>query len=129
MHRFLVDTEEGKVVDHIDHNPSNNSKVNLRICLIKENVRNTIMYSHNTSGYKGVTKGRRNKWVAQIQFNKKAIYLGEYELIEDAIYARYVADKILFKNFSCCEIDVLPINKKKIRNKIIRKLEEKGIIE
>ncbi len=56
--------------------------------------------SNNTSGYKGVTWDKSRKmWRAQIVFKKKAIYLGRYADIQDAIDARYEAEKKLFEPY------------------------------
>lgn len=53
---------------------------------------------NNTSGFKGVTKNKRNgKWIAQIAFKRKNIYLGEFVDIQDAINARKEAEEKYFK--------------------------------
>lgn len=40
LHRLLVNCPQDKIVDHIDGNPLNNIKTNLKICTQKENTRN-----------------------------------------------------------------------------------------
>ena len=56
------------------------------------------LLSNNTSGYTGVTWDKnRNKWIAQIVFKDKRIFLGRYTNIEDAIQARKEAEYKYFK--------------------------------
>lgn len=53
---------------------------------------------NNTSGTKGVCWDKtRNKWVAQINIRKKAIRLGRFDDINDAIAARKAAEEKYFK--------------------------------
>lgn len=40
IHRFLTNCPEGLTVDHIDGNPFNNTMSNLRVCTLKENIKN-----------------------------------------------------------------------------------------
>ena len=55
-----------------------------------KNIRQAI---NNTSGVTGVVRhSKKDKWVAQITVNQKSIYLGYYDLIEDAIRARSKAE-------------------------------------
>lgn len=52
----------------------------------------------NTSGHKGVSwNKRKGKWIAQIGFQGKHIYLGEFADIQDAIQARKEAEDYYFK--------------------------------
>jgi hypothetical protein len=91
-------------IDHIDGNPLNNRKYNLRICTHQQNGMNMKIPSHNTSGFKGVTWCKdKNKWRAQIKLNQKMIYLGYYKNKEDAIDARIEAEKKYFGEYSLLE--------------------------
>lgn len=38
LHRFLMKPESGQVVDHIDGDPTNNCRINLRLATAKENM-------------------------------------------------------------------------------------------
>lgn len=87
LHRFILDLPQGRepVVDHINGNPLDNRKANLRICSQKENSWNRKKSKSNKTGFKGVTH-HRNLFRASIGSVGKT-YLGLYECIEDAAMA------------------------------------------
>ena len=88
IHRLIMDAPKGMEVDHINGNPLDNRKSNLRICTIAENLRNKGAGKNNTSGYKGVSWVKRNKrWLAQIKHNGKQVYIGHYKNKEEAARA------------------------------------------
>ena len=79
MHRLIMKPDKGMVIDHLDGNPLNNQKNNLRICTHSDNMRNCKISIKNTSGYKGVSfLKKKNTYKSAIKFNKKTIYLGYY---------------------------------------------------
>jgi hypothetical protein len=89
------------VVDHINGNPFDNRKQNLRICTQAENVRNKSFMSNNTSGFIGVSyKKDRNTYDPEIRLNKVRCHLGTTKTIEEAVYKRYYAEQLLFKEFA-----------------------------
>lgn len=72
IHRLIAGFPASLEVDHIDGNPLNNTRKNLRACSRSENARNRKIAKHNKSGLKGVyLDKRRNTWVAQLTFNGK----------------------------------------------------------
>lgn len=75
LHRLILNAEPNQQVDHIDRNPANNRRSNLRLCTLQQNLFNRDKLKTNTSGYKGVLK-YRDKWYAQIQKDRK-IYRSE----------------------------------------------------
>lgn len=87
-------------VDHINRNPLDNRKSNLRICKESENYRNRGVYSTNTSGYKGVSfRHQDNKWEAYIWLNYKKIGLGLFSTKEEARMVREAASKKIHGEF------------------------------
>ena len=59
-------------VDHINGDPLDNRKDNLRICTHAENMRNVRMHRDNSSGYKGVSfHPQTGKWRSRIMVNGK----------------------------------------------------------
>lgn len=37
LHRYIMDSPENKIVDHINHDKTDNRRENLRICSVREN--------------------------------------------------------------------------------------------
>lgn len=101
LHRFLLGVD-GKecVIDHIDRNPLNNRKSNLRICTQQQNVWNSGMRKNNTSGVTGVSyEKRRGRWLAKIKVSGKSIHIGYYKNFDDAVSARYKAEEKYFGDY------------------------------
>jgi hypothetical protein len=89
MHRQIMrlDRTDPRVVDHVDGNPLNNQRSNLRICTHAENMRNTRLRSDSTTGLKGVQKFG-DIWRARIQVDGKRLELGSFDTPE-AAHAAY----------------------------------------
>jgi hypothetical protein len=88
-------------IDHIDKNPRNNQKENLRICTHKENCKNGKISTNNTSGFTGVTFDKsRNKYQAQLSIEGKMILLGRFDDLESAICARLKGERFYFGDFA-----------------------------
>ena len=101
IHRFIMNCPKGMVVDHINCNPLDNRKSNLRICTITENNRNTKIMRNNKSGYKGVSWDKyMKKWVAFIRINNKSKSLGYFNTPELAHAAYCAAAKEHFGEFA-----------------------------
>jgi len=99
--RFLLEPKNPKlVIDHINGNPFDNRRANLRICTNTQNSRNCKLSKNNTSGYVGVRMTESGKWHAQIMVNRKEINLGRYEKLEDAIKARREGEIRYFGEFA-----------------------------
>jgi len=83
MHREVMRAEQGQEVDHINRDPLDNQKSNLRFATRKQNADNRGMFRNNTSGYTGVSF-HHGKWQASYRHNGLLVYLGRYETAEDA---------------------------------------------
>jgi hypothetical protein len=81
-------------IDHINRVRDDNSIVNLRESSLQDNPKNCSLYKNNTSGIKGVYFNEKlNRWVAQININKKRTHLGCFRSAEEAKQSREKAEK------------------------------------
>lgn len=105
MHRFLLNAPKNKQVDHIDGNPLNNQKENLRLCNNSQNQANRgkpkTKKLETTSIYKGVhLRKDLNKWTARIGFNGTRKHLGHFNTQEEAAKAYNKSALELFGEFA-----------------------------
>lgn len=98
IHYLIV----GKYFDHIDRNPLNNRKHNLRKASSVENARNRGVQSNNLSGYTGVYFDKnKKKWTAHICINKGVSkFLGYFDNKDDAVRTRLEAEAKYFGEFA-----------------------------
>lgn len=88
LHKFLLNPPKGLEVDHINGNPLDNRRSNLRIATRSDNARNRA--GRGKSKYLGVYKSsskRAKMWVAQLKVGDKAKYLGNFFTEEEAALA------------------------------------------
>lgn len=97
-HRLVWLAETGAfpedVIDHVNRVKDDNRISNLRVVSHKQNMENTGLYAHNTSGYKGVIWDKQtNKWLARVIHSGKQVFAGRFENAYDAhqAYTRKVA--------------------------------------
>lgn len=114
MHRVILDTDQ--FVDHINHNTLDNRKCNLRVVTKAQNMMN--------SNFKGVSRNGC-KWYAYIKINQKMLNLGNYLDEEEALYARWYAEQVLFKEFAYPkpEPEILESRKSRIQEYVNRKVQ------
>lgn len=90
-----------KRYDHVNRNPLDNRRANLRQATDGQNAQNRTLSPLNTSGFTGVSWDKQhNKWVSYIKLNKKMKKLGRFSDKEDAIKARLQAEAKYFKEFA-----------------------------
>lgn len=94
------------VVDHINRDRLDDRIANLRLATTSQNIANSAMWAHNTSGVKGVYyyKDRAKKgwpaWWAYITCKGKRKSLGYFYSKTEAKFAREEAELDLFGEFS-----------------------------
>lgn len=101
MHRFLLDAPRGVQVDHINGNPLDNRRSNIRLCTAAQNSQNTRKRKGTSSRFKGVYWHKAaSKWMAYINVGGRRIYLGLYLSETAAALAYDEAAKKHFKSFA-----------------------------
>lgn len=95
LHRIVTDAPCDKFVDHINCEPTDNRKINLRFTDYRGNGQNRkLLHSTNTTGVKNVTFHKRDlRYQAVMQSNGKRIFIGYFENIDDAERAVIAARK------------------------------------
>lgn len=87
--------EDPEEIDHINHNRSDDSWVNLRGVTSAANMLNKSKYKNNTSGTTGVYLNKQHgKWRAEFTVKGVKTSLGFFNTKEEAVAARRAADKI-----------------------------------
>lgn len=100
IHRFLLNAQEGQEIDHINRNPLDNKRDNLRIISRSGNCVNRGKCSNNTSGRTGVYRvSGYDRYAAQLNIDGKRIYLGSYDTYEDACRIRELAEQKYCKDY------------------------------
>ena len=102
LSKLIMDVSDPDlVVDHINGNPFDNRKQNLRICTQSENICNKhFMSNNNSSRIIGIHWDKyRRRWAPEIQKYNIRVHLGRYQDIEEARYVRYIAEQLCFGEF------------------------------
>lgn len=88
LHHEVIGRQQGNiVVDHIDNNPLNNTRLNLRF-VTKGANRQRSKPPTNSSGFRGVSYHKlTGKWQGEIRFNNERFNLGLYRTPEEAALA------------------------------------------
>lgn len=115
LHRRILNCN--MMVDHINGNRLDNRKSNLRVVTHSQNQMNV--------NYKGVYKHKDKKWIAKIKIQQKQIHLGVFSYKEESLYARWYAEKILFKEYAYPkpEPEILESRKKEIQELVKQKVQ------
>lgn len=110
MHRLIMETPDGFITDHKNHDGLDNRRVNLRTCTIAENNANKRPVLDKTSKYLGVHWEKQQKkyfkkktgefhiykygyWTANLEKNNKRLFLGYFKTEIEAALAYNEAAK------------------------------------
>lgn len=102
MHREIMDSRKGEIIDHINGNTLDNRKENLRFCTNQQNAQNRkYPHKNNALNIKGVYWNRQyKKFHARIMINNKSVHLGYFNVLGDADSAYRIAEEKYFIEFS-----------------------------
>jgi hypothetical protein len=96
LHRLIIGAKDGEIVDHIDRNPLNNIKSNLRIVTCAQNTHNRKKAKNTKNNYKGVTYiDHLNLWQSRCRIYGNDYYLGVFKSEIAAAHAYNVKAKSL----------------------------------
>lgn len=96
LHREIMKPPAGMVIDHINGNPLDNRRENLRICEHRQNLWNGRPHRDGSSKYRGVCWSKdKRKWRAQIQGKPLGFFASE----DDAAKAYNAAAVVKFGEF------------------------------
>ena len=87
LHRLIMGLQlwDGQSIDHVNGNPLDNRRCNLRVCTQAQNSRNRSKHKNNTSGFKGVYwRKDRGRWLSRVGYQGKSHYVGLFDTPEEA---------------------------------------------
>ena len=103
IHRIIMNIIDNKDVqiDHINSNPLDNRRENLRIVTAQQNAYNKKVFKNNKTGYTGVHLYKpTGKYMAYIKAANKRKHLGYYKTKEEAYIAYVRASKELHGEYA-----------------------------
>lgn len=108
MGRLILNPGRRLMVDHINGDPLDNRKANLRLCSIGQNNQNARPHGRNTaSRYKGVHLNN-GRWAAGIYHDGVNMYLGLHSSEEDAALAYDEKARILKGEYAWLNVEHFP---------------------
>lgn len=86
VHRIITNCPKGMCVDHLNRNPLDNRKCNLKICTQRENNNNRKVRCTCKTGYPGIHQDKNtDKFITRIIYNGHRYYIGKYDTLEEAV--------------------------------------------
>lgn len=82
LHRIILRPAPNEEVDHINGDPLDNRRENLRICTRRQNAA-ARRFPSGKSGYRGVSY-HCGKWQASVRVDGVLVYLGRFDTAEEA---------------------------------------------
>ncbi len=96
--RMGIDTTQ---IDHIDQNPLNNQRSNLRAATVSQNGHNRGANKNSKTGVKGVSLHEGGKYIAEIMVKGRKHKLGLFDTIAEAAIVVQRKREELVGEFAC----------------------------
>lgn len=99
LHRWIIDAQEGLIVDHINHDTLDNRDENLRQVdkVINGRNRRGANSNNKSSGVRNVVWVKKtSKWMVAIEDRGKVIHVGSYAELKDAEQAAINAREAIY---------------------------------
>ena len=102
IHRYIfnLSSEDKNVVDHINHDGTDNRRSNLRIVTHSQNAMNMANYKNPNKQHGVNWNDEIKKWVVEIWANKQRFLLGTYNSYTQAVSIRKEAEEKYFGEYS-----------------------------
>jgi hypothetical protein len=101
LHRWILQPKKGMVVDHVDGNPLNNRRENLRVVPQRKNLQNQFgATAQSKTGCLGVFQSPSGKFYSQIRVDGQTFHLGTFETLNEASEAYWNAKMKLHDYFA-----------------------------
>ena len=101
LHREILNPPKNLHVDHINGNPLDNRKANLRVCTQSQNSANSRLRSDNRYGVKGIYFDKvKNRFLVRVTFKRKLHIIGGFKTLSEAIKARLIAEDRIHGEFA-----------------------------
>lgn len=101
MHRFVMNTPESSLCDHLNHDTLDNRKSNLRNCQRSDNSMNRRgAQSNNLIGEKNICfDTKENKYIVAFEIRGIRVFRKRFNTLDEAILARNNTQKVIHKDF------------------------------
>lgn len=101
MHQLIMGRRRGYVIDHVNGNSLDNRRSNLRFCTRQQNAFNRLA----KSGHRGITWNKQyQRWVARIQHQGRAHFIGKYTELQHGIIAYNAVAKVLYGEYATKQV-------------------------
>jgi hypothetical protein len=87
LHQLILKAPEGMEVDHLNRNPLDNRRKNLRAVPHKHNSQNVSPLSRSNTGHRGVHQLANGRYIASCRRDGKPYHVGVFDTLQGAVAA------------------------------------------